>query len=131
MCLAPGMLCPEGAVGLSPGFQPWEPTPKRRALKGRQIERTNHTNAGCRCNMSIARSSRPFRAKRFIDWFPGLKPWAESSSPFGAGLWAIWPTLNTYQGLPWVSQQNVLCPEGDRSLAADRHGNGVFPCGKR
>jgi hypothetical protein len=34
------MLCPEGALGLSPGFQPWESTPKRRALKGRQIERT-------------------------------------------------------------------------------------------
>jgi hypothetical protein len=74
MWLAPGMLCPEGAVGLSPGFQSWEPTPKRRALKGRQIERTNHTNAGCLCNMSIARSSRPFRASRFIDWLPGLKP---------------------------------------------------------
>jgi hypothetical protein len=75
MCLAPVMLCPEG-------FQPWEPTPKRRALKGRQIERTNHTNAGCPCNMpicSFARSSRPFRAKRFIGWFPGLKPWAKLS----------------------------------------------------
>jgi hypothetical protein len=117
MCIAPGMLCPEGAVGLSPGFQPWEPTPKRRALKGRQIERTNHTNAGCRCNMSIARSSRPFRAKRFIDWFPGLKPWAESSSPFGAGLWAIWPTLNTYQGLPWVNFLPELALKGPLDTA--------------
>jgi hypothetical protein len=37
---------------ISTWFQPWEPTPKQRALKGRQIERTNHTNTRCRCNMS-------------------------------------------------------------------------------
>jgi hypothetical protein len=31
----------EGATGLSPGFNPWEPPfPERRALKGRQIEPT-------------------------------------------------------------------------------------------
>ncbi len=34
--------CPKGAGGLSPGFQPWEPPPERRALKGRQIQRTNN-----------------------------------------------------------------------------------------
>jgi hypothetical protein len=89
MCLASVMLCPEGAVGLSPGFQPWEPTPKRRALKGRQIERINHTNAGCRCNMSLCSLLSPFQGEAFYCGFPGLKPWAESSSPFGAGFWAI------------------------------------------
>jgi hypothetical protein len=35
--------CPKGATELSPGFQPWEPHPKRCALKGRQAERTNNT----------------------------------------------------------------------------------------
>jgi len=29
-------------------------------------------------------SSCPFRANGFIGWFPGLKPWAKSWSPFGA-----------------------------------------------
>jgi hypothetical protein len=52
MCLASVILCPEGAVGLSPGFQPWEPTPKRGALKGRQIGRTNYTKVRCYCDMS-------------------------------------------------------------------------------
>jgi hypothetical protein len=33
---------PEGAVGLSPGFRPWEPTIKRFALKGRE-KRANET----------------------------------------------------------------------------------------
>ena len=30
-------------------------------------------------------TSRPFRANRLNGWFPGLRPWAESFSPFGAG----------------------------------------------
>jgi hypothetical protein len=35
---SPRRACPEGATGLSPGFQPWESNPlERRALKGRQI----------------------------------------------------------------------------------------------
>jgi hypothetical protein len=39
--------CPEGATGLSPGFQPWEPpSHERRALKGRQIERPNKVEIG-------------------------------------------------------------------------------------
>ncbi len=33
---------PEGAIGLSPGFQPWGTTAQRFAPKGRQIERTNN-----------------------------------------------------------------------------------------
>jgi hypothetical protein len=35
--------CPEGAIGLSRGFQPLETvSPKRRALKGLQIARVMH-----------------------------------------------------------------------------------------
>ena len=41
--------CPAGATELSPGFQPWESSTKRCALKGRQIERPNKTEAGVRC----------------------------------------------------------------------------------
>ena len=42
----PEGLCPKGAGGLSPGFQPWEPCPEGFALKGRQIERTNNAKVG-------------------------------------------------------------------------------------
>jgi hypothetical protein len=49
-----GNLRPEGAGGLSPGFQPWDLTNRRRrALKGRQIERPNKVEIGgqwCNCN---------------------------------------------------------------------------------
>src|SRR5580658_3081168 len=76
---------PKGDLGLSPGFQPWEPIPKRRALKGRQIERTKHTKGRYDCNMSNCLLLSPFQGEPFILGFPGLKPWAESSSPFGAG----------------------------------------------
>jgi hypothetical protein len=34
-----GCVCPDGTVGLSPGFQPWViDSPERFALKGRQIK---------------------------------------------------------------------------------------------
>jgi hypothetical protein len=40
-------LRPEGTGGFSPGLKPWEPTiAERRALKGRQIERTNKVEVG-------------------------------------------------------------------------------------
>jgi hypothetical protein len=43
------VFCPKGARGLSPGFQPgFNPGnchPERRALKGRQIERTNNVES--------------------------------------------------------------------------------------
>jgi hypothetical protein len=49
------------------GFNPGNRHPERRALKGRQIERTKHTKARYNCNnVSIARSSRPFRANRLF-----------------------------------------------------------------
>jgi hypothetical protein len=35
----PSGQCPEGATGLSPGFQPWESENKRFALKGREVSR--------------------------------------------------------------------------------------------
>jgi multidrug efflux system membrane fusion protein len=54
-------------------------------FRSRRLARTSHgTNP----------LLRPFRARRFVGFtFPGLKPWAESSRPFGAQL----PTsLRTY-----------------------------------
>src|ERR1700683_744533 len=91
--------CPEGATRLSPGFQPWEPnTLERRALKGRQIESTYNAEVGSNCSPSQLPftfcatdggdihpvSFRPFRASHLFLGSPGLKPWAESCSPFGA-----------------------------------------------
>ena len=108
--------CPKGALGLSPGFQPWDRPPrKERALKGRQnrackkytcnnthLERSDFKPLSCLGAQHFLRkevtaaskenslhlergdvlrlihlSSGPFRANRFIGWFPGLKPWAE------------------------------------------------------
>ena len=34
------------------------------------------------------RELSPLQGELSIMGFPGLKPWAESSSPFGAALWA-------------------------------------------
>jgi protein involved in polysaccharide export with SLBB domain len=108
--------CPEGATGLSPGFQPWEPnTPRRRALKGRQIEFTGNTEIGSNGRPSPLRTPilrdngyeihpvpcRPFRASHSFWAFPGSKRWVESFCSFGAG-----PSgrglvaLNTYK--PWT-----------------------------
>jgi hypothetical protein len=77
-------LCPYPY--LSPGFQPWDPNPKRRALKGRQIERTKHTKASYDCNMSQLLAPLAPSGRTVYLQFPGLKPWAEFSSPFGARL---------------------------------------------
>jgi hypothetical protein len=91
-------FCPAGTTGLSQGFNPGNRHPDRHALKGRQIQRTNNVKAesivgrlDCAFNFRAAISarfilsaSRPFRANSFILRFPGLKPWAESYSPFGA-----------------------------------------------
>jgi hypothetical protein len=41
------VLCPAGATGLSPGFQPWESSTQSDApLRGRQIERLNKVEVG-------------------------------------------------------------------------------------
>jgi len=103
--------CPKGAIGLSPGFQPWVPnTPERRALKhstccrllmpgGRQIESTYTAELRSNCSTWQLRtlilrnngcenhlvSCRPFRANHLFWRYPGLKPWAKSCCPFGAG----------------------------------------------
>ena len=55
---------------------------------------------------------RPFRARRSWWRFPGLKPWVESSSPFGAktfrGDFLQMSTLLT-QAKPWAK---LSCPFG-------------------
>jgi hypothetical protein len=90
-------LCPYPY--LSPGFQPWEPSPERRALKGRQIEHPNNAAKvsnfrtsqlrtlflrNDRCEFHLASLSH-LQGESFIIKFPGLKPWAESYNPFGVG----------------------------------------------
>jgi hypothetical protein len=52
---------------------------------------------------SHPKTSRPFRANHLNGWFPGLKPWAESSGPFGADLKG---QDSLTQGSPWVSLFN-------------------------
>src|ERR1700722_12888403 len=69
------LLHPEG-VG-KPGASTPGTVPERRALQGRQIKRRHNTGQTC-THLS------PFRANHLFGWFPGLKPWAESFSPFGA-----------------------------------------------
>jgi hypothetical protein len=70
------VFAPEGLQDSAQGFNPWEPIPKRCALKGRQIERTSHTKAGVIVNMSHCSSLAPSERNVLIGWFPGLKPWA-------------------------------------------------------
>jgi hypothetical protein len=65
--------------------------------------------------------SRPFRARRSGRLVPGLKPWAEPSSPFGAelrALRAVWQALNRYQGLPWVSRNKHIRSKGQENFGA-------------
>jgi hypothetical protein len=74
-------LCPEGTIGLSLGFQPQGHAHPRRALKGRQdflfdcLFGDPHSLRERFC--------RPFRAGRLFDRYLGLKPQAQSCSPFG------------------------------------------------
>ena len=88
MCLAiiRPILCPKGAVGLSPGFQPWEPSPKRRALKGRQIERNNPTKARFGCNMAQLLAPLAPSGRTFDSLVPRVETLGYASyGPFGAG----------------------------------------------
>jgi hypothetical protein len=69
------------------GFNPGNPVPRRRALKGRQRERAKQpTNQRIEGNgtpaavLSLALSGRTI----CLDGSPGLKPWAKSCSPSGA-----------------------------------------------
>jgi hypothetical protein len=73
-------------------------TPERRALKGRQIESTKNAKIGSSCRTSQSRTLilrndgcvfiryplAPSGRTIHLWGFPGLKPWAESHSPFGA-----------------------------------------------
>ncbi len=72
------------------GFNPGNSPPARSALKGRKIQSFNPTN-GVRRMVEIyafaALFLRPFRARHRGWQYPGLKPWAEGHSPFGATLW--------------------------------------------
>ena len=74
------IYAPKVAIGLSPGFQPWEPSPERRALKGRRIEHPNNAAKVSNFRTSqlrtlfceaigasfISLASRPFRANPLL-----------------------------------------------------------------
>jgi hypothetical protein len=94
---------PKGLEDSAQGFNPGKPRvstlgtnqPERRALKGRQIERTSNVKASSNCSTSQLRilifaaivSGHPLAPSgrtRLFWGFPGLKPRAESCSPFGA-----------------------------------------------
>src|ERR1700683_4049598 len=75
----PSGPCPEGAIRLSPGFQPWEALSKRICPEG---ARDHGTTDGWHytCDLGSGAPSGLFAGEIR---FPGLKPWAESSCPFG------------------------------------------------
>jgi hypothetical protein len=93
------------------GFNPGNPPPRRCALKGRQIRRgKTHVE-----NELAHVSSRPFRANRVIEYFPGLKPWAESCSPFGAK-----PAVMLLILVPFNPGPSPKTPSGD-SMTGAKH----------
>src|ERR1700728_4546055 len=97
------ICCPEGAIGLSPGFQPWEALSKRICPEG---ARDHGATDGWHyaCDLGSGAPSGLFAGEIR---FPGLKPWAESYNPFGARVAGT--TLNT--------SQTERCWSGRRSLA--------------
>ena len=106
------VFAPKGPKGSARGFNPGNLPPQATRPKGRKIE--HGKNRQKECNHRTAKSLapdllnlvfsterrmpfpqsaevgsdlyvlRPFRANRFIGCYPGLKPRAESCSPFGA-----------------------------------------------
>ena len=87
--------------GSAQGFNPGNPQNNEFALKGREAEQINLAPMAAQkleCAIEtcynldptfalLVRSiCRPFRARRSGWRFPGLKPWAESSCPFGAEI---------------------------------------------
>jgi hypothetical protein len=71
------VLPPEGVERVSArGFNPGDPVPRRRALKGRQIKRRHNTG-------QTSTHLSPLQGEAFVWMVPGLKPWAKSYSPFG------------------------------------------------
>ena len=95
---------PQGLQDSAQGFNPGNPQNKRFALKGARDAVPDEARTYCRAKVSgynwdaatIGSSDIPLRLVRTFDLappsgrvavggrFPGLKPWAESSSPFGA-----------------------------------------------
>src|SRR6202034_1278254 len=74
---------------LSPGFQPWEALSKRIALKGREVM--------VRLTVALRlQSGAPSGLFAGEIRLPGVKPWAESYSPF-FGARVAGTTLNTSQ----------------------------------
>ena len=74
------VCCPEGAEGFSPGFQPREPH-LLNLVFSTERRMPFPQSAEVESDLYVL---RPFRANRFIGCYPGLKPRAESCSPFGA-----------------------------------------------
>src|ERR1700728_3948622 len=87
------ICCPEGAIGLSPGFQPWEALSKRICPEG---ARDHGATDGWHyaCDLGSGAPSGLFAAEIR---FPGLKPWAESSCPFGTKNHPNCPYLRAIQ----------------------------------
>src|SRR5580704_5848623 len=81
-------FCPEGTTGLSLGFQPQVPIRKRPAPKvgGRTV--ASHL---CRRSQTKRRAEHlaPLQGASCFGPFLGLKPQAESYSPFGTSLQKI------------------------------------------
>ena len=76
-------LCTEGTIGLSPGFQPREHVHINvLPVKGRKVfgERRSIWSTPAQRRIGFY---RPFGAGRFTNRHLGLKPQAESYSPFG------------------------------------------------
>jgi hypothetical protein len=76
-------FCPEGATGLSLGFQPQEPIKENPRPKG-AVEAVPLSLYDCPNSCRPRNTFRPYRAGPIWDAFLGLKPQAESCRPFGA-----------------------------------------------
>jgi hypothetical protein len=86
-------LCPEGTIGLSPGFQPREYVHTMSRPEGAEdvYDRRSIWSTPPR---PMHRFYRPFRAGRFMNRHLGLKPQAESCSPFGTQKRAFADTVD-------------------------------------
>jgi hypothetical protein len=90
--------CPEGATGLSPGFQPWEPQKKMvrpEGATGYQMSFVSIVAQDESAQLQGTPIGPYFRDVGKFDLalqgaslmrgrFPGLEPWAKSCCPFGA-----------------------------------------------
>jgi hypothetical protein len=89
MCLAPFIRpegpAPKGLEDSAQGFNPGNQPIKRFALKGREERaiKTYYNDTLLSCVVSTF-DLPPLQGVSLGGRFPGLKPWAESYSPFGA-----------------------------------------------